>query len=361
MTIAITGGGTGGHIYPAIAVAEALHRVCSEAAVLYIGAKNGMEERIAREHGLNFVGIPARKIRRLLSPDTIITAAVLGMGMLRARGLLCQTRPAVLLATGGYVAAAAALAAVTLRIPVVLHEQNAVAGRTNRLLSRWAARVCVTFQRSVGDFPAGKALVTGLPVREDFVKDVERCSAREYFGIPASAFVLLVIGGSQGAAALNTVVQDALPLLPPTVFVLHQTGRRFASEYAEPKAPNYRAEPFLNRHQIAMAYCAADLALSRSGASTLAELAVTGLPAILVPYPFAYADHQTANAREFADRGASILIPQSELTANLLADRVMTLAQSRDSLDRMSQAARSLARRDAAEVVARVVLEQCAQ
>jgi len=356
MTVAVTGGGTGGHIYPALSVARALPAQAREVSVVYIGAENGMEAHLASEWGIPFVGVPARKIRRLASLDTLVTLAVLYRGYRRARAALRRDRPAALLGTGGYVAAAATIAAHHERIPVVIHEQNAVAGRTNRWLAARAQRICLSFECSQAAFPADRTVVTGLPTRSDIVSSASREDARRRLSVPTDAFTLLVLGGSQGAAAVNRVVWDALPSLPEHVSVLHQTGPRSSPEPV-PSRHGYVSRSYFDAETLPIAFRAADLVLSRCGASTLAETAMNGLPALLVPYPAAYADHQTANARAVSDAGAGILIPQATLTASALTRQVQELMGDPERLARMSAASASLARPDAAARVARVVLE----
>lgn len=356
--IAVTGGGTGGHIYPALAVAEALGAMGPGVRLVYIGASDGMEKRLAAERDIPFVGVPARKIRRLASADTLVTLAVLLRGYACARRELGARRPAAVLGTGGYVAAAAVMAAAGLGIPIVLHEQNAVAGRTNRWLAGRAKRVCVTYEASCAQFPGGKAVVTGLPTRTDIVSPRSRDEARARFGVPADASMALVLGGSQGAVALNRAILGALPLLPDDLFVLHQTGRHSAAEGAPPDlGGRYAAHAYLDAETLPLAYRAADLVVSRCGASTLAELAANGLPAILVPYPAAYADHQTANAQAVCSKGAAVLMPQNDLTPGRLRDEIGSLIGDRTRLSAMAEASRSLARPDAASDVAAVVME----
>ncbi len=358
MKVAITGGGTGGHIYPALAVGEFLSRTYPDVRVCFIGASGGMEERLAQSSGFPFSGVVARKIRRLISPDTVVTLLVLGRGWLQARRHLRTISPSVVLGTGGYVAAATVIAASGLGLPVVIHEQNAIGGRTNRWLARLAARVCLTYEESLPNFPRERAVVTGLPIRADLVGTVERGEAHRALGVPPESFMVLVLGGSQGAQALNKVVREAISRLPDNVFVLHQTGPTDADPCGSRE--RYRPVAFLDTKMLRLAYHAADLALSRCGASTLAELAVAGLPAMLVPYPAAYADHQTANARVVVRHGAAVLIPQAELTPARFVGEVIALMEDRERLESMARASAALARPNAAEQVGRLVIE-CAK
>jgi UDP-N-acetylglucosamine--N-acetylmuramyl-(pentapeptide) pyrophosphoryl-undecaprenol N-acetylglucosamine transferase len=355
MTIVVTGGGTGGHIYPAIAVAEELRSRDADITVSYIGAIEGREAGVAEEHGFPFFGVPARKIRRLASPSTLPALIALYRGYRRARAYLHATSPRAVLGTGGYVAAAATIAAAGLNIPVVIHEQNAVAGRTNRWLARRSTRVCVTYVESAREFPAEKVVVTGLPLRAALATTVRREEARKAMSLNEDAFVVLVLGGSQGAAALNRVVSATLPSLGSDFAVIHQTGENYESP-SHASACRYMPMRYLDTHTLSLAYGAADLCLCRCGASTLAEIAVAGLPALLVPYPLAYADHQTANARAVASAGAGVLIPQTELTEHRLVEELQNLRSNREKLRQMGQASAALARPNAARDVAEQVL-----
>lgn len=360
MTLAVTGGGTGGHIFPAIAVAEALRSARSDVEVIYIGGAAGREATIVPQHGLRFIGVPARKIRRTASPDTLITLVVLFRGYLQARSALRRLGASAVLGTGGYVAAAAVLAASRLNIPVVIHEQNAVAGRTNRWLARKAERVCITFAASAGEFPAGKVIETGLPIRHGLVSPLTRAAARAQLGIPEASFTVVVVGGSQGAAAINRVVWESLDSLNRDISIIHQTGDTEGGpgEHVRDAGVGsvYRSRPFLDTENLAAAYRAADVAVCRCGASTLAEVAAAGLPSLLIPYPLAYADHQTANARAVAEAGGGVLIPQADLTSARLAEELHALKADQTRRQRMADATRAMARPDAAQAVAEVVL-----
>ncbi len=356
MTIGLTGGGTGGHIYPALAVLEHLRAIAAPPRTIYLGARGGREESLAQAYGLTFIGLSARKIQRLMSPDTLWTLAVLFRGYLQARRALQRIQPDAILGTGGYVAAAACLAAAHLQIPVILHEQNAVPGRTNLWLARKARRICVSFRGTEAAFPAGKAIWTGVPIRSDIVSTSAKAEARTHFGIPCGAFVILVLGGSQGSAAINATVRKAVSQLPEDAYVLHQTG-----DGDNPESPStdsrYLPRGYFDRTDLPLAYRSADLVVSRAGASSLAEIAANELPSILVPYPYAYADHQTVNAGAFVEAGAAALIPQSDLSADRLISEFHRSMSDRSGLVAMARAAAGLAARGAAEAVADEVMK----
>jgi UDP-N-acetylglucosamine--N-acetylmuramyl-(pentapeptide) pyrophosphoryl-undecaprenol N-acetylglucosamine transferase len=243
-------------------------------------------------------------------------------------------------------------------IPTLIHEQNSVPGRTNRLLARWVRRVALTFPESAAFFPDRKTIVTGLPVRPEIAQG-DRHRGCEQFGLSPDRRTLLVLGGSLGARSLNRAVRDALPLCSNSgLQILHQVGRGNWEEHraALDGAPSwYHPVPYLET--MGDAYAAADLICCRAGASTLAEVALVGLPSLLVPYPHAHADHQTENARHVAAAGAAVLLPDSELSGPRLAAEIDTRFQQPARLDAMSRASRALARPDAANAILDAVWE----
>jgi UDP-N-acetylglucosamine--N-acetylmuramyl-(pentapeptide) pyrophosphoryl-undecaprenol N-acetylglucosamine transferase len=255
--------------------------------------------------------------------------------------------------TGGYTSAAVMLAQCLRRGRSIIHEQNAIPGRTNLFLSRFVTSVCVTFEESVGYFPKDNVRVTGLPIRSNIAEPRDNAETRARLGLRPDAFTVFVCGGSQGARKLNELTLGAAPLLTGlNVQIFHQTGQR---NYEEVKASlpvdsaDYKIAAYVD--DPADAYWAADLILCRSGASTLAELCAVGLPAILVPYPYAYADHQAKNAEALAKRGAAVVMEESSATPEGLANQIAALIRDGERLRKMAGAAKSLARPDAAASV----------
>ncbi|MCX6358736.1 MAG: undecaprenyldiphospho-muramoylpentapeptide beta-N-acetylglucosaminyltransferase [Armatimonadetes bacterium] len=361
MKIALTGGGSGGHAAPAIAVAEALRLLEPQAELLYIGSRGGMEEGLAQRSGLSYRGITARKIQRATP------LAMVGVGLSLVRGLAESIRllrsfgPDAILGTGGYAAASAVRAACALGIPAVIHEQNVMPGRTNRWLARFGARVCISTPAGAAHWPAGEATLTGLPLRSAAITRHGAAEARSALGFDPARPVLLVMGGSQGAQSVNAVVYAAAPLLPEAVQVLHQTGAAgidAAQRVARSLGPDrYACHAFMDADLLSMAYASATAALCRCGASTLAECHVHGVPTLMTPLPSAYADHQRHNALEAEAAGAGILLPQAELTAERLVAEVSGLLAAPDRLRALGDAAQAMAAPDAAERVARLLLE----
>lgn len=357
MRVVLTGGGTGGHIYPALSVAECL----DEDELLYVGTADGPEAAIVPQHGVSFRSVPARKIGRRPTPGTLAAAAVSVWGVARGAALLRSWRPDVVLGTGGYASAGIMFAAAMLRIPTVVHEANAVPGRVNRLLARLCTRVAITFEASASYFPPEKTILTGLPVRRDLI-DADPDPAREAYALDPARQTLLVSGGSGGAETLNRAVVQALPALAALdVDVVHQTGRAHYEGVRSSvgEVPSfYRPVPYVDNMPSLLGACA--LIVCRGGSSTLAEVTAVGLPAVVVPYPFAVADHQTGNARALADAGAAVLVRDADLTGAVLAEQVGSILRDPDRLDEMRRASRSLGRPEAAAKVAALLRDLAA-
>jgi UDP-N-acetylglucosamine--N-acetylmuramyl-(pentapeptide) pyrophosphoryl-undecaprenol N-acetylglucosamine transferase len=361
--VVIAGGGTAGHVTPGIALADALRRRHG-ADVVFVGSATGPEARMVPEAGIAFHGIEAAPLYRELS----VRAARAPFVALRS---MRDCRPVVrgadaVVGVGGYASVPAGLAAYRERIPLVLHEQNAVPSLANRLLARGAAAVASTFVGARQRFPRGVRFVhTGDPVRARILEVRSRrrelaAEARAAFDLEEGVATVLVFGGSQGALRLDEALAGALPrLADEPVQILALTGRDHAAVVAEPAArgpaPRIHVEPFLDRMELA--YAVADLAVARAGAGTIAELAVCGIPAVLVPYPHATADHQTANARELVRAGAADLVPDRDLSSERLAGCILDGVRDESRRDRMAQAMRTWSRPDADERLAALVRE----
>ncbi|HXS74055.1 MAG TPA: undecaprenyldiphospho-muramoylpentapeptide beta-N-acetylglucosaminyltransferase [Rhodanobacteraceae bacterium] len=353
----IMAGGTGGHIFPGLAVADALR--ARDVPVLWLGAAGGMETRLVPARGIALQTVPVSGLRgkkllaRVLAPWMLLRALIASLRALRA------SQPRSVLSLGGYVAGPGGIAAWLTRKPLLVHEQNRIPGFTNRVLARFAKRVLAGFSDA---FPArSHAEWTGNPVRATIAAlppPAQRFAARQ-----DQRTSLLVLGGSLGARALNQHLPDALALIPEAQRprVLHQCGAmhveatRAAYARAQVEA---RVEPFIE--DMAQAYAAADLAICRAGALTLAELAAAGLGAMLIPFPFAVDDHQTRNAEGFVEAGAAELVQERDFDAAQFAHRLQSLLGDRDGLLSMAQAARALAKPDAAATIAQRCLEAAA-
>ena len=341
----LTTGGTGGHIFPAVAVAESVREQVRDCEILFVGGERGPEGEWARAAGVPFVALPAHGVvgRGLKSAAT---AWWLGRSLFKAWRLLRSFQPDVVLGLGGYAGFSCPLAASLMGIPSAIHEQNSVPGVTNRILAKRVDRVLVSFKDMESPlFSAQNAVVTGNPVRAEIrsLRDERRAPGRN----------ILIVGGSQGASALNRFVLRELDSLKQLGFgIWHQTGKdEFESvraAYAE-KFPEARVEAFIG--DMHAAYRFADLVICRAGATTIAELTAAGKPSILVPFPYATHDHQLKNARSLEKGGAALLFQQRQLEELSLASAVGDLFQMPESLARMAKAAREMGIPDAGDRV----------
>ncbi len=346
-------GGTGGHVFPALAVAAALRE--QGVRIFWIGTQRGLESRLVPEHGFEMEWLRVAGLRGKGIKQTLVGPVRLIGALWQAGAILRRRRPALVLGMGGFVSGPGGLAARALGIPLVVHEQNSVPGMTNQWLARLATRV---FEAFPGSFPAGRhAIATGNPVRREITElppPLERFAGRTG---PAR---LLIVGGSLGAKALNEVLPAALGLLPVErrPAVRHQGGEQTLelarAAYAQ---AGVQAEVTAFISDIAQAYAWADLVVCRAGALTVSELAAAGLGAVLVPYPHAVDDHQVGNARFLAECGAARLILQQDLHPAGLAELLATLLADRSQLLTMAQAARARATPDAVTRITAACLE----
>ena len=360
MKIVLTGGGTGGHVYPAISIGQALREAAPGVELLYIGSSHGPEGEIARNAGIDFIAIPSGPLSKALSMRNVSSFGKLIAGVFRARRILKRFAPDVVIGTGGYVTAAILLAQRSLGGRIVIHEQNALPGRTNRILARIADRICVTFESSAAFLPKGKVVVTGLPIRREFHSLPGKAEARRALGLDEDLFTVVAIGGSHGARKPNEIIAAAWPLIDVgKVQLLHQVGERNIKEMrarvgSAEEQHRYRVEAYVD---MPLALASADLVISRSGASSIAEITGVGLASILFPYPHAYADHQTKNAEYLVEHGAAVLCNDSDTTPEMLAGIILGLSSSPDKLSAMASASAALGKPDAADHVARLAIQ----
>lgn len=347
-TIMIMAGGTGGHVFPALAVARYL--AARNWRIVWLGTRRGMEARLLADYAFDMVWISFAGMRGKGLLRWLKLPMALSVSLLQSMRAIFRFRPDVVLGMGGFTAFPGGLAAWLLRRPLALHEQNSIAGLTNRALSRFAQKIMTGFP---GVLASAKTLWVGNPVRPEIAllpAPSQRYYSRE------GALSLLVVGGSLGAQALNEAVPKAIALLPVDArpAVVHQAGQNQIEALNE----NYRVAGVIAQTKafiddMAAAYAACDLVICRAGALTVAELSAAGVASILVPFPHAVDDHQTFNAKFLSDHGASILLPQKELRPERLA--TLLKAMTRENLLAMAEKARELAKPDATEVTA----QQC--
>ena len=365
MRVVIAGGGTGGHTSPGLAVAARLR--ASGVDVHWIGSRAGIEAKRVPEAGVAFHTIPVGKLRRYWDwqnvPDLAVRAPA---GLAQSWRLLRRLRPALLLATGGFVALPPALAARTLGIPLVIHEQTSVPGLANRVAGRFARCIALTFPLTGTEFPKERTVLTGNPLRPELLGGVA-ADARQRFNLTASLPIVYVTGGALGAHRINRDVGEALPRLLEVCQVIHQCGdnaktgdRAWLAERAQALPESLRRRYALTAYvgaELRDVYAAAALVVGRSGAGTVNECCQLGLAALYVPLPGTSGDEQTANARLVEAAGGAVAFPQVSLTPDGLVEAVARLLADRAALVAMGQRARSLAVPDAADRIARVLFE----
>jgi UDP-N-acetylglucosamine--N-acetylmuramyl-(pentapeptide) pyrophosphoryl-undecaprenol N-acetylglucosamine transferase len=352
LRIVIAGGGTGGHLYPGIAVARELVSRRPDTQVSFVGTARGIEARVLPREGFELDVIRSGGLKGKSVLDSLRGAWLVPLGLLDASRILSVRRPDLVIGVGGYSSGPVVLMAAARRIPTMVLEQNAVPGLTNRLLARLVDAAAVTFE-STRPFFGARAFVSGNPVRPEFFE--MGYSEQVVTGESTADLNLLVFGGSQGAHAINLSMCDAAPLLAArlsSIQLVHQTGERDLDGVRAAyrlAGLNAEVEPFL--YDMGRRLNTADLVVCRAGATTLAEMTAAGKPSILIPLPTATDDHQRKNAETLGMAGAADVILQSEATGEELANRIIALAADRDRRDRMARAARALARPDAARVI----------
>lgn len=350
--IIISGGGTGGHIFPAVAIANELRRRQSEAEILFVGANGRMEMTRVPEAGYDIVGLDISGLQRRLTPQNLLFPLRVFRSVRKAGKIIEDFRPEAVVGVGGYASAPILLAAVSRGIPALIQEQNSYAGLVNKLLSRRVNRICVAYDGMEKFFPSNKLVVTGNPVRTEIAAG-SRAEALAFFGLSPNKKTLLVIGGSLGARTLNEATAAALLRLQAAgVQLLWQTGKLYyptAQQQAAPfAAAGIQALEFVQRMDLA--YAAADVVVSRAGALSVSELCLTGKPCLLVPSPNVAEDHQTKNALALVRRQAALLVTDAEAPARLY-DEALSLLADEPRQRQLSANVLELARPDATAAI----------
>lgn len=355
--ILISGGGTGGHIFPAISIANALRSKHPSVEILFVGADNRMEMEKVPAAGYEIIGLPVSGFDRSRLINNVRVAGRLLKSLVKARKIVRDFKPDVAVGVGGYASGPVLWAAASGGIPTVIQEQNCYAGVTNKLLCRRASSVCVAYDGLERFFPADKLVLTGNPVRQDLCNpEITRGEAVRFFGLDPSRKVILIIGGSLGARTINESVLAALPDLPPDIQLIWQTGKNFEQKAGQmmKEKEGVSRQPFIAR--MDMAYRAADLVISRAGASSISELCLLEKPVILVPSPNVAEDHQTRNAVALEEKGAALIVKDTDTPGKLIGLAVETV---RDTalLERLSANIALLAQRDSAFRIAEIILQ----
>ena len=366
-TVLVAGGGTAGHVFPAIAVADELRVIAPDIEPVFVGVVDRLEARLVPEAGFRLHHIDAVSIPRRPTPALLKVPGALRAGVRRCVELIEQEQAVAAVTFGGYVSFPLNRAAWRAQLPLVIHEQNSIPGLTNRVAARWSDRVAVTFPGSAQRFRRPeRCAVTGNPVRSDVLaldRDARRADARTRFGLDPEVPTLLVFGGSQGARSLNQAVVDAHAAWGGTELqILHAAGRggypqaaaAWAAARTDGSGPHVEVVDFIE--DMADAYAAADVVVCRAGATSIAELTALGLPAVLVPYPHATADHQTENGRALERTGGAVVVEDDRFDAARLVAAVRPLLDDAARYADMARASRAFGRRDAATNVARLVV-----
>lgn len=371
LKILVTGGGTSGHISPALALIQTLRELHPEVEFLYIGSKTGLENGLVEAAGVPFVAVSTGKLRRYLSFENLIDQTRIPVGIFQSLRHVRRFKPDVVLATGGYVAVPPVLAAAFFKVPILIHEQTVQIGLANQINARFATKIALSWEQALASLPAkrrGKAWVAGNPVRPSIFGG-EAAQALEFFQLSKEELpVIYVTGGSLGARVINRAVEAALPGLLEHARIIHQCGQQPAGDEqdfdrltkAAEKLPEklrrrYAVTRFV-RDELKHVFAAADLVVSRAGASTVTELCVLGKAALYVPLVPTGGDEQTKNAQMCVDRGAAKILLQKETNGENLLEAVVELLDDPSKLKAMGQFAQTLAKPDAASEIAKAVL-----
>ncbi|MDA8226249.1 MAG: undecaprenyldiphospho-muramoylpentapeptide beta-N-acetylglucosaminyltransferase [Desulfitobacterium hafniense] len=365
MRVIVTGGGTGGHIYPALAIAQGIKNKVPESTILYVGTANGMESKLAPEAGFEFAGVSGQGLPRKLSIETVKVGLKSLKALWETKQILKKFRPDLVVGTGGYVSGPVVLTAALFGIPTILHEQNALPGITNKILSNFVRRVIVTFPESIARFNRkSKLVLAGLPVRRE-IGQVHRETGAYLFGLSPYKKTILVTGGSRGARSINQAMLHVLQKLcdKPDIQLIWATGKATYAETIQSlkklgidwKRPEWKVIEYLKEMPEALA--CSDICVGRAGAASLAELMVAGKPSILIPYPFAAENHQEYNARAIEQGGAAKVILDKDLTGELLWNKITELVDNPSKLEEMTNNTKVLAQPDALDKIVEECLE----
>lgn len=359
MKVIIAGGGTGGHLFPGLAIAEEFKKRDSATEIVFVGTEHGIEAKIIPREGYPIRYLRSEGIVGKSFAGKVKGIAALFFSFLDATRILKTVMPDIVIGVGGYASGAIVLMADLKSIPTMIHEQNSVPGLTNRVLGRIAKRICVTYHESLMSFPMNKTFLTGNPVRLKILKG-DREAACRLFSLNKDLFTVLIFGGSSGAQAINRTMVDALNHLSDlrdSIQFLHQTGDRdFENIRDAYRKTGVRGTvaPFI--YQMAEAYAAADVVVSRAGATTLAELTAIGKPAILIPYPYAAGRHQEFNALKLREMGAAVVMPENDLKGETLAGAIRDIYQSSALQAEMKSASKGLGRPDACSKIVDIAM-----
>ena len=355
LKIMITGGGTGGHVFPAIAIADAIKKLRPETEFLFVGANGKMEMERVPKAGYPIVGLNVAGFQRSMSVKNLSFPFKLLSSLWKARRIVRAFKPDVVIGTGGYASGPVMRSAQRANIPTLIQEQNSYAGVTNKLLGKRAEKVCVAYDHMEAFFPEDRIVFTGNPVRSDILNlEGKRAEGLQYYGLDPEKRTIVVIGGSLGARTLNNAMRDNVQFFEKYdgVQVLWQCGKFYEYEYSAcetAKLPNVQIRAFIDRMDLL--YAAADVLISRAGALSISELCLVGKPAILVPSPNVAEDHQTKNALALVEKGAARLVRDAEAVEKMMQEALLIL-ESEALAFSLGESIRQLGRPNAADAIA---------
>jgi UDP-N-acetylglucosamine--N-acetylmuramyl-(pentapeptide) pyrophosphoryl-undecaprenol N-acetylglucosamine transferase len=357
--VLVSGGGTGGHIFPAISIANAIKNKCPNADILFVGAENRMEMEKVPAAGYPIIGLPVSGFDRKHLLKNIKVLFRLFKSIRLADKTVKSFSPDIAVGVGGYASGPTLWAAARRGIPTLIQEQNSYAGVTNKLLASKAKAICVAYENMERFFPKDRIILTGNPVRQELQNDtINREEAIRFFNLDPSKKTILVIGGSLGARTINNSIAAGIEKIPQNIQLIWQSGKGYDTQAKkvldEKKPENIKQMPFISR--MDMAYKAADLVISRAGASSISELCLLGKPVILIPSPNVAEDHQTKNAQALSTKNAALMIRDCD-AQNLLIDTALKTVQDETSLKNMSDNISKMAQRDSATRIANIIFE----
>ncbi len=354
----LSGGGTGGHIYPAIAIANELKVRFPDSEILFVGAKDKMEMQKVPQAGYKIKGLWIAGIQRKLTLDNAMFPLKLASSLFKARKIVREFKPDVVIGTGGFASGPLLRAASFSGVPTVIQEQNSYPGITNKWLSKNADKICVAYEALDRFFPASKIVLTGNPVRQDLI-DVngKRAEAMEYFGLDAAKKTLLVLGGSLGSRRINQLIAKELAwLLSQDIQIIWQCGRLYHDEYRHYDAEDVKVLSFIDRMDLV--YAAADLVISRSGASSVSELCIVGRPVLFIPSPNVAEDHQAKNAQAIVDKEGALMLKENQLDTqfqNVFSDLMNNDEKRRKLSENIKKLAKVNATNDIVEEIIKLI------
>ena len=354
----ISGGGTGGHIYPAVAIANELKSRFPEAEFLFVGAKDKMEMQKVPHAGYTIKGLWISGIQRKLTLDNAMFPFKLLSSMWNSFRIIKSFKPDVVIGTGGFASGAVLKVASMLNIPTVIQEQNSYPGITNKLLAKKANKICVAYENLERFFPKDKMILTGNPVRQDLINEASKSEAIAYFKLDANKKTLLVLGGSLGARRINQLIEKELDvLLSQNIQIIWQCGKLYLNDYSKyNEKENVQVVAFIDRMDLV--YAAADVVISRSGASSVSELCIVGKPTIFIPSPNVSEDHQTKNAKAISDKNGAILIRESELETQfetVFSDLISSESKQAELSQNIKKLAKPNATKDIVEEIVKLI------